>query len=184
MAILSVFFSIFDASGVLLFIVTMETGDDMPWAKPLPPLSLWCHQNRWLWFYESPWSLPPAFVEPLIRESWATLWSKIEKNTDKIAIQSFTVPRAREWAKWVSSASELANGRASGPVQQSVFLAVIDHNVLGMFASLGVAMFVFVIVFLFGCVCPRVYVLFFCFFWGGGVNQVLNYVFVSVNHST
>ena len=25
-----------------------------------------------------------------------SLWSKIEKNTDKIAIQSFTVPRARE----------------------------------------------------------------------------------------
>ena len=25
-----------------------------------------------------------------------TLWSKIEKNTDKIAIQSFTVPQARE----------------------------------------------------------------------------------------
>ena len=24
------------------------------------------------------------------------LWSKIEKNTDKIAIESFTVPRARE----------------------------------------------------------------------------------------
>ena len=24
------------------------------------------------------------------------LWSKIEKNTDKIAIQLFTVPRARE----------------------------------------------------------------------------------------
>ena len=31
-----------------------------------------------------------------------TLWSKMKKkNTDKIAIQSFTVPRAREWAnKW------------------------------------------------------------------------------------
>ena len=43
-----------------------------------------------------------------------TLWLKIEKNTDKIAIQSFTVPRA--------------NGRASGPVLQSVFLAVIDHS--------------------------------------------------------
>ena len=42
---------------------------------------------------------------------------EIEKNTDKIAIQSFTVPR-------VSG----ANGRASGPVLQSVFLAVIDHS--------------------------------------------------------
>ena len=42
------------------------------------------------------------------------LWSKIGKNTDKIAIQSFTVPRA--------------NGRASGPVLQSVFLAVFDHS--------------------------------------------------------
>ena len=36
------------------------------------------------------------------RLSHAPLWSKIEKNTDKIAIQSFTVPRAREWAKWAS----------------------------------------------------------------------------------
>ena len=27
-----------------------------------------------------------------------SLWSKKEKNTDKIAIQSFTVPRARDWA--------------------------------------------------------------------------------------
>ena len=80
------------------------------------------------------------------------LWSKIEKNTDKIAIQSFTVLRAREWAKWASErtsersggrerskqsganegasgASERANGRASGPVLQSVFLAFIDHSV-------------------------------------------------------
>ena len=30
----------------------------------------------------------------------------------------------------VSGASERANGRASGPVRQSVFLAVIDHSVL------------------------------------------------------
>ena len=49
------------------------------------------------------------------------LWSKIAKNTDKIAIQSITVPR-------VSGASEQANGRASGLVLQSVFLAVIDHS--------------------------------------------------------
>jgi len=75
------------------------------------------------------------------------------KKTDKIAIQSFTVPRAKEWAKWasertcersggrerseqsgaskrVSGASERANGWASGLVLQSVFLAVIDHSVL------------------------------------------------------
>ena len=67
--------------------------------------------------------------------------------------QKFTFPQAREWAKWasertsersggrerseqsgasewVSSASEQANGRASGPVLQSVFLAVIDHSAL------------------------------------------------------
>ena len=31
----------------------------------------------------------------------------------------------------VSGASELANGRASGPVLQSVFLAVLDHSALG-----------------------------------------------------
>ena len=30
--------------------------------------------------------------------------------------------------KRVSSASEQANGRASGPVLQSVFFAVIDHS--------------------------------------------------------
>ena len=42
-------------------------------------------------------------------QAMTSLWSKIEKNTDKIAIQSFTVPR-------VSGASERANGRASGPV--------------------------------------------------------------------
>ena len=30
----------------------------------------------------------------------------------------------------VSSASERANGRASGPVLQSVFLAVIDHSAI------------------------------------------------------
>ena len=35
--------------------------------------------------------------------------------------QKFTFPR-------VSSASERASGRASGPVLQSVFLAVLDHS--------------------------------------------------------
>ena len=40
------------------------------------------------------------------------LWSKIEENTDKIAIQSFTVLRAREWAKWASErTSERSGGR-------------------------------------------------------------------------
>ena len=57
-----------------------------------------------------------------------TLWSKIEKNTDKIAIQSFTVPWARERAKWASERTSGASKRASGPVLQSVFLAVIDHS--------------------------------------------------------
>ena len=49
------------------------------------------------------------------------LWSKIGKNTDKIAIQLLTVPR-------VSGASEQANGRTSGPVLQFVFMAVQDHS--------------------------------------------------------
>jgi len=35
-----------------------------------------------------------------------SVWSKTENNTDKIAIQSFTVPRAREWAKWASERTE------------------------------------------------------------------------------
>ena len=36
-------------------------------------------------------------ISNLIRDlTRAWHWSKIEKNTDKIAIQSFTVPRARE----------------------------------------------------------------------------------------
>ena len=74
------------------------------------------------------------------------------KKTDKIAIQSLTVPQAREQSEraseqvsaaegrkqseqsgaseQVSGASERANGRASGPVLLSVFLAVIDHSVL------------------------------------------------------
>ena len=38
---------------------------------------------------------------------WSSLWSKIEKDTFKIAIQSFIFPHAREWAKErVSGASE------------------------------------------------------------------------------
>ena len=35
-----------------------------------------------------------------------------------------------EGASEVSGASERANGRASGPVLQSVFLAVFDHSAL------------------------------------------------------
>ena len=65
--------------------------------------------------------------------------------------QKFTFPRAREWAKWasertsersggrerieqsgaierVSSASEWANGQASGPVLSSRFLFIPDHS--------------------------------------------------------
>ena len=65
--------------------------------------------------------------------------------------QKFTFPRAREWAKWasertsgrsggrerseqsgaserVSSVTERANGRASGLILHSVFLAVFDHS--------------------------------------------------------
>ena len=40
----------------------------------------------------------------------------------------------------MSGASERANGRASGPVLQSVFLAVIDHSVMVFvfFVFLGV----------------------------------------------
>ena len=42
-----------------------------------------------------------------------TLWSKIEKNTDKIAIQSFSVPRARKWAKWAVRANERMDKQAA-----------------------------------------------------------------------
>ena len=45
-----------------------------------------------------------------------SLWLKTGKNTDKIAIQSSTVPRA--------------NGRASGLVLQSVFLVVLAHSAM------------------------------------------------------
>ena len=71
-----------------------------------------------------------------------------KKKTEWIAIQSSIVPRAREWVKWasertsehsrarerskhdeaskrVSGASERTNGRANGPVLQSVFLVVL-----------------------------------------------------------
>ena len=78
-----------------------------------------------------------------------------KKNTNKIAILSFSVPRARKWAKWaserasersggreqseqsgagerVSGASERANGRASGPVLTSRFLFVPDQSAVGL----------------------------------------------------
>jgi len=77
----------------------------------------------------------------------ATLWARREKNTEWIAIQSFTVPQAREWAKWASKrvsvaerASETnsseqarewavrANGRASGSVLTSGFLVILAHS--------------------------------------------------------
>ena len=38
--------------------------------------------------------------------------------------------RAVRSSERVSGASERANGRASGPVLQSVFLAVFDHSVM------------------------------------------------------
>ena len=39
----------------------------------------------------------------------------------------------------MSGASERANGRASGPVLQSVFLAVIDHSAMSAFSSVVLA---------------------------------------------
>ena len=86
-----------------------------------------------------------------VRAMRYALWSKTGKNTDKLAIQSFTVPRVREWAKWtseqtsdrsgareqseqggaskrVSGASKRANRRVSGPVLTSGFLFVPDHS--------------------------------------------------------
>ena len=56
------------------------------------------------------------------RKSYSTMVQNREKHK-KIAFSSSTFPR-------VSGASERANGRASGPVLQSVFLAVIDHRVV------------------------------------------------------
>ena len=55
-----------------------------------------------------------CFVTVSLRLIAGSLWPKTGKNTDKIVIQSLTVPRA--------------NGRANGPVLQSVFLALIDHS--------------------------------------------------------
>ena len=72
--------------------------------------------------------------------------------------QKFTFPWAREWAKWaskqmsersgrreqseqsgaskqVSGASERANGRASGPVPQSVFLVILAHSGLALLVN-------------------------------------------------
>ena len=40
-------------------------------------------------------------------------------------------PTSEGLSERVSGASERANGRASGPVLQSVFLAVIDHSAAG-----------------------------------------------------
>ena len=62
------------------------------------------------------------------------------------------VPREREWVKWVSAAerareasrakqaqrvsgaSEQANGRASGPVLQSVFLVILAHSAMLLYS--------------------------------------------------
>ena len=83
-----------------------------------------------------------AFLQSSFLHDIPSLWST-EKNADKIAIQSFTVPRAREWAKWATKrmsersgarkrseqggASEWSNGRASGPVLTSGFLVDLVH---------------------------------------------------------
>ena len=54
-----------------------------------------------------------------------------KKNTEKTSEQTIERSGAREWSEqggaseWVS---KRANGRASGPVLQSVFLAVLDHS--------------------------------------------------------
>ena len=54
-----------------------------------------------------------------MRALFGALWSKIEKNTDKIAIQSFTVPRASEQSERVSERVSAAEGasEASSPEQ-------------------------------------------------------------------
>ena len=77
---------------------------------------------------------------PSWRERWKenglSPWSRIEKkNTEKLAIISFTVPRAREWTKWASQRTSewsewskwRANGWASGPVLTSGFLIDLAH---------------------------------------------------------
>ena len=47
----------------------------------------------------------------------------------------------------MSGASERANGRASGPVLQSVFLAVLDHSVVVATNIMRLAMFLALVVF-------------------------------------
>ena len=62
----------------------------------------------------------PAFIA-------ATLWARVEK---KHRINSHLIVHCptSEGVSEVSGASEQANGRASGPELQSVFLAVFDHS--------------------------------------------------------
>ena len=59
---------------------------------------------------------------------------QIEKDTEKIAIHcpmSLGVNEVSEQAsEQVSGASKEMNGRVSGPVLQSVFLAVLDHSAM------------------------------------------------------
>ena len=86
------------------------------------------------------------------RNANGALWFKTRWNWD---IKKYTFPRAREWAKWasertsersggrerseqcgarerMSSASERANGQASGPVLSSGFLIILAHSVSGV----------------------------------------------------
>lgn len=77
--------------------------------------------------------------------SYSTLWSKKEKNTDKVAISSSTVLWMREWTKWASrqisqrviSASERANRQANCPVLQSGFLVILDHSAVGFLMTIS-----------------------------------------------
>ena len=57
-----------------------------------------------------------------------TLWSKIGKNRQN-SHPIIHCPTSEGVSK-VSERCERANGRASGPVLQSVFLAVFDHSAL------------------------------------------------------
>ena len=54
-------------------------------------------------FFIGSWNTLKANIFPdevsVMKEFPMSLWSKIEKNTHKIAIQSFIVPRTRERAK-------------------------------------------------------------------------------------
>ena len=70
-------------------------------AKPLPPWSITAKNTDWA-TRSSVRSFARTAHSFACSRLWSGLWSKIEKNTDKIAIQSFTVLRAREGAKWAN----------------------------------------------------------------------------------